>query len=142
MNQKQYEAMQTIMQCSRVFCDSMYRAMENAGLLDQGYKLAIRIKEDRDDLLLTEWIELENNELEIGSPVWHKNRMEQYRVCKEGWRVCDDPIAKKGTVPELVGKQTGTDDRKAVAETSAKPYPPDNMWISSRDDYPVLDGWQ
>ena len=142
MNQNQFEAMQTIMQCSRVFCDSMYRAMENAGLFDQGYQLGIKVEKFADSCTIKSMIELENNNLGIGTDIWKKNRMAQTNWAEWGWRVDDDPVAKEGTVPTMVGQKTAEDDRKAVGEKAVHPYPPDGLWLSSRDDSPVLDGGQ
>ena len=140
MNQKQYEAMQTITQCSRIFADSMYRAMENAGLFDQGYQLSVRVENFKDTFTIKSRVELENNNLGIGTELWKKNRMGQTNWLELGWMVDDDPIAKEGTVPTMVGQKTAEDDRKAVGEKAVHPYPPDGLWLSSRDDTPVLDG--
>ena len=55
----------------------------------------------------------------------------------------DDPYAKAGTLPPEVRASDGLKDvYKGAGKASAKAYPPDGLWLSSRDDCSFLDGGQ
>ena len=143
MEQKQYDAMQIIMQCSRAYADQMKKCMEHSGLFDNGFHLVVNVapsKETGEDSWLN--IELSEYRLVVGDEQYNKNRMEQFKFGERGWIVQNDPKAKAGTVPQNYGSKTTTDDGERVAEETRHPYPPDNLWISSRDYCPVLGGGQ
>lgn len=142
MEQKQYDAMQIIMQCSRAFADQMGKCLTNSGLMDKGFKLEVTIGQSASKEHGS-WSNIELSEylVDVGEEQYKKTRMEQWKLgSEEEWSVRFDPKAEAGTIPQIYGSKTTKDDCERVAEVSEHPYPPDNMWISSRDDYPVLGG--
>lgn len=141
MTQDQYEKMATIMQCGRIFAEQIHKCMENSGLLDQGYSFDVRMTngcclEDGAD---TYKVELTKDICTIPIEEYKKTSMEQYKFGRKGWTIYLDPVAKKGTVPPEV-RVAKADDSKGRAKAATKPYPPDGLWLSSRDDYPYVDG--
>ena len=143
MNQKQYESMQIITQCSRIFADQMQKCMENAGLMDDGFKLEVFVGQSASKELGA-WCSVEMSEylVDVGDEQYKKTRMEQYKIGNGEWSVRFDPKAKAGSVPQVFDGKTKDDVIEGMAKVSDHPYPPDNLWISSRDDYSVLDGGQ
>lgn len=141
MDQKQYDAMQVITQCSRVFAEQMEKCMENAGLTEKGFYLKVLIAPSESithktysEVELCEFITV------VGEEQYKKTCMEQFKLGKNDWSVRFDPKAKKGTVPELFGGKSKQDDCERMATVSEHPYPVDGFWISNRDDDPILGG--
>lgn len=145
MNQKQYETMATIMGFGRVFADQIHKCMENAGLLDQGFEFKIRIDngcyyEHGADYLV---VELEKSISRVDRDDYNVTRMEQAKIGRKGWVVLYDPIAEMCDLPPMVeSRKAEENDGKGTGEDGSKPYPPYDMWISSADDYPDVDGGQ
>ena len=142
MEQKQYDAMQIIMQCSRAYANQMEKCMTNAGLFDKGFHLTVRISPYPKDSRSLCDIEVSEYMTDVGEEQYYKTCMNQYRLKGADWRVRNDPIAEAGTVPENYGSRKETNDRKRVATVSEHHYPVDGFWISNRDDDPILDGGQ
>lgn len=142
MNQKQYDDMTSIMQFGRIFSKAMRRAMENCGLLQKGYFLTVSSEEIEcdDGTVITGSVRLAK--LFDGNNTDHSEDMEQLEYNGERWVVIYDPYAKTGSVPPEVRIERKADDSKRVAKASGKPYPPDGLWLSSRDDNPDVVGGQ
>ena len=141
MTQDQYEKMATIMQCGRIFAEQIQKCMENSGLMEQKYEFSLRITngcymEDGADVIK---VELDKNICHTDEEEYKKTSMEQYKFGRKGWMIYLDPVAKKGTVPPEV-RISKADDSQGRAKAATKPYPPDGLWLSSRDDYPYVDG--
>ena len=138
MTQKQYADMATIMQFGRFFAEQIRRCMENAGLMEQKYNFELRITNgcylDGEDVIK---VQLEKAINSTEPEEFNETSMEQYKFGRKGWFVHYDPIAEEGSVPSEVRISKA---RKTYAEaegkTGSKPYPPDGLWISSRD-YPA-----
>ena len=139
MNQKQYDDMTSIMQFGRIFSKAMSRAMEHCGLLQKGFFLTVSSEdiECDDGTHITGSVRLTSLD---GANV--AESMTQLEYEGERWIVINDPYAKTGSVPPEIHCERKADDRKGMAKTSDKPYPSDGLWISSRDDNPILDGEQ
>ena len=142
MDQKQYDAMQIITQCSRAFAEQMRKCMVNSGLVGKGFHLKVLVSPTTSAYSTYSEIELSEYITDVGEEQYKKTCMEQFRLGNDDWSVRHDPKAKAGTVPQNYGSKTAIDNGERVAEETRHPYPPDNLWISSRDDYPVLDGGQ
>ena len=143
MDQKQYDAMQVITQCSRAFADQMKKCMENAGLTEKGFYLKVFIAPS-ESITYKTYSEVELCEFitVVGEKQYKKTCMEQFKLGENDWSVRHDPKAEAGSVPQNYGSKATKDDGERVAEVSERPYPPDNLWISSRDDCLVLGGGQ
>lgn len=139
MDQKQYDAMDSIMTFSKIFADQITKCMINAGLIKEDFRfhltIAPPISEER---LSYEEIELRQP---VKNPRWYETAIEHYRFGNEEWRVYDCAKAARIVQEVAESKRTGNVSKR-VAENPDKPYPPDGYWISSRDDNPVLDGGQ
>lgn len=143
MDQKQYDAMQIITQCSRAFADQMEKCMKNAGLIEKGFHLKVLIAPSASKLVGTySEVELSEYISDVGEEQYKATCMEQFKLGDGDWSVRYDPKAKAGTVPENYGSKPTGNDSKGMAAVSEHPYPMDGFWISSRDDDPVLDGGQ
>lgn len=141
MDQEQYDSMQIIMQCSRIFAEQMEKCLVNARLMDKGFKLILTVGQSASKEYGS-WsnIELSEYMADVGEEQYKKTRMEQWKLGNQDWSVRFDPKAKKGTVPELFGGKSKQDDRERMATVSEHPYPVDGFWISNRDDDPILGG--
>ena len=146
MDQKQYDDMATIMQFGILFATAMRRAMKNCGLLDKGFFLSVSSEDivSFDGTHITGSVRL-NRYFDHENPKMlkedHSDDMSQIEFDGERWSVIDDPYAKAGTVPPEVRASDGLKDvYKGAGKASAKAYPPDGLWLSSRDDYSFLDG--
>ena len=145
MTQKQYADMTVIMGLSRQFCDNLYRAMQNAGLIKQGFSLKLEIGESEygDDGILCKSVELEQSIMETDSDEWRKNRMDQMQLKGNGWYVHSDPLAEIGSLPpEVLYLKDKRNVRYGDAEDGGKPYPLDGLWIGSDYNDPPVDGGQ
>lgn len=145
MDQKQYEDMHSIAMFSRIFADQMYKCMKNSGLLDKGFHLDVSVTniEHLDGTSLAASVEIQPWIIDVGKKKYEENAVRQIRLAGEKeWRVRNDPYAKTGSLPPEVRIERKADDSKRVAETSDKPYAPDGLWISSRDDNPDVVGGQ
>ena len=141
MTHKQYSDMTIIMEFCRIFADQMYKCMENAGLVKQGFKLQIEVSdvEIGNDSQKC-YVELEQNLLDTCEEEYIKNRMQQVRNNAEGWKVLNDPISDTGAVPSVVRsikKEAGEPQERKATGTET---PSDGLWISAYDDTPILDG--
>ena len=141
MEQKQYDAMQIIMQCSRSFATQMEKCLKNTGLLDKGFKLEVCVGQAASKEYGT-WSDIELSEylIDVGEEQYKKTRMGQWKLGKGEWSVRYDPIAKEGTVPKVFDGKSKANDHERVATVSEHPYPVDGFWISNRDDDPILGG--
>jgi hypothetical protein len=145
MEQKQYADMTTIMQFCRIFSDQMYRCLDHAGLIKQGYVLRIFVGDDFfDNKKETATIHLDQSINKVGYDNWLKDCMIQVKQDEKGWRVCHDPKAEAGNVPPViveVERKAKATDMGRKTEGADKPLPPDGLWISNRDyDCPVDGG--
>ena len=143
MNQKQYADMATIMQYARAFANNVRNCMKNHDLMDQGYEFSIRIMNGRnaedetfDDFMI---VELEKSCLKVDWDEYKKSSMTQTNINGEGWRVSNDPVAKKGDLPTEVCYKKVADIGRG-AEVASKPYPLDGLWISAYDYPSDVDG--
>lgn len=141
MNQKQYDAMESIMTFGRIFADQIAKCMENSGLLEDGFKFFVSV---------TDAVEQENKFYEsvalrqsVGNPKWYETAKEQFRFANGGWKEYNDYPTETGfahRISEVKTDESNRTVRERVAENSSKPYPPDNMWLSAFDDYSDVDG--
>lgn len=138
MTQKQYDDMTSIMQFGRTFSDMMRKAMENCGLLQKGFFFNVDVcpVECEDGTVIMGAVRLRHR-YDIESD--HEEDMEQLEYNGERWCVINDPYAKTGTVPPEIRAEKKSNDRQGMGKASGKPYPPDNLWISSRDNYSDVD---
>ena len=144
MTDKQYADMTTIMMFCRHFADHMHKCMEDAGLLEKGFELEIRVgnKELFSGKVQKCDICLERSILEVDTATYYKNRLEQRRFDEGGWFVDDDPKAEEGSVPPMVGiRKNDGDVCEGSGSSASKPYPVDGLWLSSRDDYSDVGVW-
>lgn len=140
MNQKQYDAGQTIMQMSRIFAKAMRECMKNSGLLDSGYELNIKIWQP-DDIgggnTITESIRLDPKEINSAAE-YEEKAFSNHCYEEKGWVVINDPIIKPGTVPPIVRTIETANRVFGSRKETAKATPPDGLWISRYNDpYPV-----
>ena len=145
MTDKQYANMTTIMMFCRHYADQMYKCMEDAGLIEQGFELHMRIgdldlwsgKVEKCDICLEQSILKDEAK-------YYRNRMEQRRLDEGRWFVDADPRAEEGDVPPMVveTKATAKNVSNGTGKNTSKPYPLDNTWLSVYD-YPAdVDGGQ
>lgn len=146
MNSKRYADMATIMEFCRIFTEQIYKCMSNAGLLKDGYQLSLKVGRFDygfpEDAILTGSIELEKDPCMDDKVEWKQTRMDQMKFSGEEWEVYDDPKTEAGTIPQKVLIKYGKSVRERVGETSSKPYPPYDMWISAYDDPADVGGGQ
>ena len=141
MTQKQYDDMTTIMQFSRLFASAMRKAMDNCGLTAKGFGLNVDVWDTvcEDGTVLKGAIRLQRG---YESPkIDHSEDMTQLNYLEEGWLVANDPYAKAGSIPPEVHFEKRT-VRQGMAEETGKPYPPDGLWVSSRDNPADVGGGQ
>jgi len=144
MTNKDYTQRQSMMEICRVFADQMHRCMDNAGLTKAGFKLTIEIGDEDygTDGKLFSMVTLEEDISEVGSEQWNKTQMCQMKLEGKGWMIHADPLAESGDIPPAIhGKaKAGKDSVEGSGEDGTKPYPPDNLWLSSLDCHSVLGG--
>ena len=143
MTDKQYADMTTIMMFCRHYADQMYKCLEDAGLIEQGFELNIRVGDLKLFSGKTEkcCIELEQD-IMTNTANYYKNRMAQRRMNEERWFVDADPKAEEGSVPPMVGLRKNDENVcKGSGNSANKPYPVDGLWLSSRDDYSDVGVW-
>lgn len=146
MTEKQYEDMTIISQFCRIFADQIRKCMENTGLLNEGFYLELSVRpsavEARRDYST---VCIAKNLNEVGVDEWKATRMEQWKYDNEDWEVFYDPFAKSGTLP----KEICYAERRSFEETlgeencgaeGTKPFPPDGLWVSDRDNTCDVDG--
>ena len=144
MTQKQYADMTIIMGLSRTFCDQMYKAMKNCGLIKEGFSLKLEIGDSEyGDGILQKSVELEKDISDVDSDEWERTRMDQMQLKGCGWRVHSDPLSEIGSLPPEVRRI----ERKGTvqfgdAEDGGKPYPVDGLWIGSDYNDCALGGGQ
>ena len=140
MDQKQRDAMESIMTFGRIFADQITKCMMNAGLIKEDYRFYITIAPpvSKDRLSYAE-VQLRQS---VGNPRWHETAMEHFRFGNERWKTYHEFGTEKMSIQELAEPERGRVVSERVSENPDKPYPPDGYWISSRDDNPVLDGGQ
>lgn len=147
MTNKKYADMTTIMQFCRIFSEQMYKCMKNAGLINEGFKLRIKVgrTDFGEDDIETSYIWLEKDILTSSSDEWANTRMYQTKLAGTEWKVSADPIAETGSLPPEIyfSKDSGqTDGKTACGKATGKPYPPYDLWISACDDPVNVGGGQ
>jgi len=137
MDQKRYETMHSIMEFSRIFADQMLKCMENAGMIDDGFHLDIRVGRSASETRRTfSQIELERSRAVVEEEEWLKSAIEQEKFDDEKWMVYHDPYAKKGLVPPVVRTRKSTEVyQEGVGTLGDVDDPLDGLWFSSRDNY-------
>ena len=144
MTDKQYADMTTIMMFCRHYADQMYQCMKDAGLIEQGFELNIRVGDLKLFSGMTEkcCIELEQDII-TNTANYYKNRMAQRRMNEERWFVDADPKAEEGDIPPMVGIRKAEENvSKGTGSNPSKPYPVDGTWFSVWDDPPYVGGGQ
>ena len=141
MTKKQYMDMTTIMQFGRIFSEQIDKCLLHTGLKEQGYEFRINISEVDGRNFIN--VVLEQNALTMPIGEYEKNRMSQYKISNDDWRVNHDPITEAGTIPATIrAEEIRTAYAEAERKTGTKPYPPDGLWVNSRDNYCDVDGGQ
>ena len=138
MKKEMYESAQSIMDFSQIFADAMNECMTNAGLLADGFTLKVIVQNPRKvngtDDVISCTIDMSGNGKSFNEVfIRHKN-------LQKGWEKiasprCDDD----GTVsPEISSFEKAARVFKA-GQKAEKPFAPDGLWLSSRDDYCDVD---
>ena len=138
MKKEKFESGQIIVDFSRIFADAMEECLKNSGLLEDGYKLMVIVQNEwmrpNMDRPISCTIDLESPDNDCRkSFVMHKSN-------SKGWEniakpKCDDD----GTVsPEISSFEKAARVFKA-GKKAEKPFAPDGLWLSSRDDYCDVD---
>lgn len=141
MNGKQYETAQMIMQFSRIFADAMRECMEHSGLLDEGYQLRVNVQQQHllstgDTLLNTIYLDRDST---VRKDDFMVDQVCQFKDITKGWYVIDDPIIKSGAAPAEVRIGNAAAEVYRAGKKPEKPFAPDGLWLSSRDNYDPVD---
>jgi hypothetical protein len=142
MNQKQYEDMRTIMQFGRLFADAMRRAMINSGLLEQDYEMVVHIKNYEIDAHPGSNLvgEVALKKYPARNEDWYETSLVDFKFEKEGWMVNHDIVVKPGSLPPDVRIAEKAGRVYQSREEGTKPFAPDGLWLSSRDNCDPVDG--
>ena len=134
MTDRQYADMTTIMQFCRIFADQMDTCLKHSGLYDKGFSLSLHVGNKvpyEEGVLKTNKIELSESITDVGYAQYASTEMMQMNIADKGWIVYDDPRNETGSLPNEVCFKARRDFRKAMAEETEHPYPPDGLWIGA-----------